>query len=56
MFHIESIRLRDEPRDFGKSTLMPIGYIRFTTSRRKSQVFRYQPGISKKTTILSFDQ
>ena len=48
--------LRDEPHDSGKSTLAPIGYVRFTTSRCKSHVFCFQPAMSKKRTILSLDQ
>ena len=51
-----SYRLRDEPHDIGKSTLTPIGYVRFTTSHRKSHVFCFQPAMSKKRTILSLDQ
>ena len=34
----------------------PFGYIRFTTSCRKSHVFYVRPAMLKKRTILSFDQ
>ena len=34
----------------------PFGYIRFTTSRRKSHVFYVKPTMLKKRTVLSFDQ
>ena len=54
IFHIESKFLRDEPRDCGHSR--PFGYIRFTTSRRKSHVFYVKPAMLKKITIVSFDQ
>ena len=46
----------DAPRDYGKPTLF-IGYVCFTTPRRKSHVFcLFQPAMSKKWTILSLDQ
>ena len=53
LFHIEGKFRRDEPRD---RDVRPLGYIRFTTPRRKSHVFCVRPAMMKKRTILSFEQ
>ena len=36
--------------------MTPIGYVCFTTSRRKRHFFCLQPGMSKKITIIGLDE